>query len=263
MKRKRLLCLALVFGMAGAVSAQTASKVFVLDWVHGFFLDIGVLGNYENVESSNGLRIENGFLLFEIGGGYDFGRITARLYGNFGLPIDGIAYSSSRASYGNFGLPIDGIAYSSDRASYVKDVMDVSNTKFGIEGAFKIIDTSRFDVLLPLGVVFSTTEYTQKTPSYTSSGSTSDSRIYAYDRIWLYEYTSIVSGLYFTVQMSNHLKFCVLSSIGLPLVRSFTYKQILQKDNVVWENTGSDTYSVKSNVDIFTFSAGLGLRVNF
>ena len=106
---KGLLCLALALSMAGSVSAQTASKGGLFDWVHGFFLDVGVLGNYENVDppkkNANPLgqnveppddpRIESGFLLFEIGGGYDFGRITSRLYVNFGLPIDGVVYYSN------------------------------------------------------------------------------------------------------------------------------------------------------------------------
>ncbi|MDR0635765.1 MAG: hypothetical protein LBF87_01645 [Treponema sp.] len=225
--RRGLLCLALALGMASSVSAQTDSKGGAPDWVHGFFLDIGLLGNYEHVEPPEGLRFENGFLLFEIGGGYDFGRITLRLFGNFSIPIDGVVYSSSRTTY-------------------AEDVVEVSDTKFGIEGAFKIIDTPQFDVLLPLGAVFSTTEYTEK-------GN-------AYDRTWLYEYTSIVSGLYFTVQMTKHLKLCVLPRLDLHLVRNFTYKEVRQGD-VEWE-TESSTYSLRSNTDSFTFSTGLGLRFN-
>ncbi|MDR2632403.1 MAG: hypothetical protein LBC51_02105 [Treponema sp.] len=236
MNIKRLVWLPVLFGMAGLLSAQTASKIVVPEWVHGFFLDAGVLGNYENADASEGLRIETGFLLFEIGGGYDFGRITARLYGNFGIPLDGIAYFT-------------------DGERYVKDYMDVSNMKFGIEGAFKLLDTPRFDLLLPLGVVFSGTEYTKKNPAYTRNN-------HAYDRKWLYEYTSIVSGLDFTIQVFTHLKLCILSSIGFPLVRNATYKEVLH-GNVVWSETGSSTYSVKENADIFTFSAGLGVRVNF
>jgi hypothetical protein len=231
-----LSCVVFLFFTAGILCAQERADIFVPPWIHGIFFDLGVLGNYEKAGSPDSLQIESAFLLFEVGVGYDFGRITARLYGNFGVPLYGLAYFS-------------------DGTEYVVDVLDVSNMKFGIEGAFKIIDTPRFDLLLPLGLVFSATEYTQKNPSYTTNKN-------AFDRKWIYEYTSIVSGLDVMIQLNNHLKLCILSSIGYPMVRNFTYKAILQ-GNYVWSDTGSSTSSVKSNTDVFTFSAGVGLRVNF
>jgi hypothetical protein len=231
-----------VFGlllMGSGVFAQIGTKAAPFDWdewQHGFFLDTSVLGNYEDADPREGLRIETWFLLFEIGGGYDFGRITIRLYGDFGFPLTGVAYWG-------------------DGARDVKNSLDVSNGKFGMEATFKIVDTRSFDILLPLGLVFSKTLYTQMNPSYIESG-------VAVDRKWIYEYTSIVAGLDFTIRLSDHLKLCVMSGAAYPLVSNHIFEIELQ-DGYVFTATGDSKDRVKEHADILTFSAGIGLRINF
>jgi hypothetical protein len=133
--------------------------------------------------------------------------------------------------------------------------LDPSNVKFGLEAAFKLVNTQVFDLLLPVSLIFSTTKYTQKNPSYTASGN-------PYDREWEFTYTSIASGLNATIKLHEHLKLCIFSSIGYPLVKNRGCKEILRGD-YLWSGINSSTYSVKSDADIFTFSAGLGIRANF
>ncbi|MDR1469358.1 MAG: hypothetical protein LBT00_08710 [Spirochaetaceae bacterium] len=244
MKKNGMAVLAVLFGMANALWAQTAAKTPPAhrdefdweEWQHGFFLDAGVLGNYEDADPPEGLRIETTFLLLEIGGGYDFGCVTVRLYGDFGFPLSGNVYWA-------------------DGVTYVEESLDTSNGKFGMEAAFKIIDTRSFDFLLPLGLVFSKTVYTQKNPSYTQSG-------HAFDRKWIYEYTTVTAGLDFTIRLNNHLKLRVISRAAYPLESNYTHKMVLQ-GNYVFADTGSKEYSVEGHTNIVTFSAGLGLRVNF
>ena len=126
MKKRITVTLAVLFGIANTLCAQTGKKAapsirdaFDWDeWQQGFFLDVGVLANYEDASPPDGLRIETMFLLLEIGGGYDFGRITFRLYGDFGFPLRGIVYLA-------------------DGKGDVKDSLDVSNGKFAHLAAFK------------------------------------------------------------------------------------------------------------------------------
>jgi hypothetical protein len=237
-----ILFLALVF-VTNAVIAQESPqedkynqwKEKNLKWTHGMFFDIGLLYNYEYLEPEPQFVAHD--LLLEIGGGYDFEIMTAKIYGDFGFLLQGDAYWSN------------GI-------KPILESLDASYGKFGLEAAFKLVNTQVFDLLLPVGFIFSTTKYTQKNPSYTESGN------YPYDREWEFTYTSIASGLNATFKLHEHLKLCIFSNIGYPLAKNLEYKQILQ-GTVIWSDTNSSTRSVKSDIDVFTFSAGLGIRVNF
>jgi hypothetical protein len=235
------LLLAIVIGTNAVVAQESPQEDRYnqwveknLKWTHGLFFDIGLLYNYEYLKPTPEFVAHN--LLLEIGGGYDFEIMTAKIYGDFGFLLQGDAYWS------NGTYPI-------------LDTLDPSYGKFGLEAAFKLVNTQFFDLLLPVSFIFSTTKYTQKNPSYTTSGN-------PYDRVWEFTYTSIASGLNATFKLHEHLKLCIFSSIGYPLAKNLEYKDILQ-GNYVWSGINSSTYSVNSDVDVFMFSAGLGIRVNF
>jgi hypothetical protein len=235
MSKKSLvvLLLAIALGINAAV-AQESSQEGKSKWTHGIFVDIGLLYNYERIEAAPNFLAHN--LLLEIGAGYDFEIMTAKIYGDVGFLLQGdVDWSSGTKP--------------------IRSSLDPSNGKFGLEGAFKLVNTQFFDLLLPLHLIFSFTKYTQKNPSYTSNN-------HPYDRVWKFNYTSIASGLNATFKLHEHLKLCLFSNISYPLAKSYEYKQILQGD-YKWTDTGSSTYSVKNDADILTFSVGLSIRVNF
>jgi hypothetical protein len=233
MKRYSIGFLLLIGFSVGIVYSQEESKG-TYDWARKFFFDFSVLYNYEKLDPSPRFDAHN--IVLEIGAGYDFGRITARLYGNFGFLAAGTAFWSNGTK------PI-------------KDSLDSTLGKFGIEAGVKIVDTSRFDLLIPLGLLFNWTTYTQKNPSYTTNNN-------PYDRKWEYDYMSIVSGIQAKITLGKHFSLCIPVSMGYPIVRNYTYKQIL-RGNYVWSDNNSATHSTKNDVDVLMLSAGIGVRFNF
>jgi hypothetical protein len=202
-------------------------------WVKDFFFDAGTGYNYTSLEPLPKFQSHN--LLMRVGLGYDFGRITARIYGDFGFLLYGQAYWS------------DGI-------SRISSSLDASNGKLGLESAFKVIDSSRVDVIIPLGFLFNWTKYTGKNPSYTSGN-------VPYDRVWKYSYTHIFSGVNIAFKINNHFQLMIFGNIGYPIAKKFEYQEIL-RGNYVWTSTGTDTATIKSDVDVFAFSAGINARMN-
>jgi hypothetical protein len=197
-----VLLLAIVLGTNAVVAQESpqedkynqwAENKF--KWTRGIFFDIGLLYNYEYIEPTPQFAAHN--LLLEIGGGYDFEIMTAKIYGDFGFLLQGDVYWSNGTN------PI-------------QESLDPSYGKFGLEAAFKLVNTQVFDLLLPVSFIFSTTKYTQKNPSHTTSGN-------PYDREWKFTYTSIASGLNITIKLHEHLKLCIFSNIGYPLVKNYEY----------------------------------------
>lgn len=234
MRNKVIIGLMVLAVSVGIVSAQESTGKYERgNWIRGFFLDFGVLYNFEHLEDSPKFNAHN--LLLEIGGGYDFGRIIARLYGNFGFLLGGYAYWSNGTE------PI-------------LEGLNASIGKFGIEAGIKIIDTNLFDLAIPIGLLFNWTTYTQKNPSYTSNKN-------PYDRKWEYDYMNIQSGIDIKFSLGRHFSLCIPLSIGYPLVKDYTYKEIL-RGNVVWSDTESSTYSDKNDVSVLSFSAGIAIRGN-
>ncbi|MDR1899372.1 MAG: hypothetical protein LBQ55_05130 [Treponema sp.] len=234
MKKACWLVLLMAFTVGMTFSEEGVKGKY--DWAKKFFFDFNMLYNYENIKPEP--KIVSNNLLFEIGAGYDFGRITARLYGDLGVLLGGDVFW------------ING----SERIS---ESLDSNIWKFGIEAGFKVINRERFSVLIPFGFLFNWTSYEQKNPSYTT-----DANHVPYDREWKYQYTSIVSGINASVRLSKHFSLLVPFSIGIPIVREYEYSEIL-RGNYYWTKTGTPTYTIKDSVDVFTFSLGLGVRANF
>jgi hypothetical protein len=230
--RKKYFFVLIIMGITTLCYAQ--SKYYVTPWVRNFFFDFNVLYNFEQLKPKPQFDAHN--VLLEIGLGYDFGRITARVYGDFGFLLDGTAYWSNGTKK-------------------ISESLDAKNWKLGLEPGIKIINGERFDLILPLGIMFNWTEYNQKNPSYISSN-------VAYDRYWKYYYINVYTGLNASIQFGNHIKMLIFSNIGYPIQKDYEYGDVL-KGNYVWAGTGSSTYRVKNDVDILTFSAGIGMRVNF
>jgi hypothetical protein len=222
----------LLFAGNGIVFSQ--SDIILPKWAHGFFLETGALYNYAKFAPENAFKIDSHFLLFRIGGGYDFGKITVKLYGDFGINLAGDWYNGNNAGK-------------------IFDDLDVSNIKFGIESGIKVLNTEGFDFVIPIGFLFNWTKYTQKNPSYVSG--------YPYDRIWEYKYYNVITGFDITFKLNNHIKLIFTGSIGYPVFKELEYQEKLQ-GNYIWTDTGSSTYSIKDNTEVFTFSTGIGLRFN-
>jgi hypothetical protein len=201
-------------------------------WTRNFFIDFGILYNYEQIEPAPKFQSQN--ILFELALGYDFGRISVRAHGDFGFLLDGIVHWDTATEK-------------------ILTRLDAHNGKFGIEAGFKIIDGENFCLIIPLGLLFNWTEYESKNPGYTQG--------YAYDAHWKYAYINLCSGINMSIKIGSHAKLLILSNIGYPISKEYKYEATL-RDGYVWD-TGSSTLTIKNDMDVFIFSAGIGLRMNF
>jgi hypothetical protein len=233
--RKGCWVMLLLLVAGGMLCADEESKGRY-EWAKKFFFDFNILYDYQSIKPEP--KIVSNNMLFEIGAGYDFGRITARLYGDFGVLLGGDVFWANLTES-------------------VSDNLDSHVWKFGMEAGFKVIDREQFAVLIPLGFLFNWTNYEQKNPSYTSG-----SNPVPYDRDWEYQYTSIVSGISAKIKMGKHFSLFVPFRIGYTIVKEYEYKEVL-RGNYYWTETGTPTYSVKDSVDVLTFSTGIGVRANF
>lgn len=211
------------------------NKYYVAPWLQKLFLNFNVLYDYEKASSTeSGFNIEANNMLFEIALGYDFGRIVPRISFDIGLPL----YGAVNFTDGSRGLV---------------ETMDTRNLKLGLEAGFKPVETQRFDVIIPLGILFSWTTYEQKNPSYVQS--------VPYDRVWDYSYINLFSGIDAIFQINKHFKIGLFSRIWFPIKKEWEYKEVL-RGNYIWTNTGSDTYSIKYGVDVLNYSIGIGVSAN-
>jgi hypothetical protein len=222
----------ILFGLTTFCYSQ--NRYYIAPGLQKMFLEFNILYDYEKLTTVNDFNIESDNMLFEIALGYDFGRISPRVNLDIGLPI-----------YGIVGF-IDGNAN-------LMETMDTKNIKFGLEVGIKPIKTQRFDLIIPLGVLFCWTTYKQKNPSYLSG--------HPYDRIWDYNYINLFSGINATFKLNNHYKFGIFSRIGFPVKNELEYKETL-RGNYVWTINNSKTLSVKSDVDVLNFSIGIGIMAN-
>jgi hypothetical protein len=220
------------FGLVTFCFSQ--NRYYISPWLQKIFLNFNVLYDYEKLVMEDDFDIESNGILFEIALGYDFGRIVPRFLFDVGMPL-----------YGVVGF--------SDGDERINDVMDTKNFKLGFEVGIKPIRMQRFDLIIPLGVLFCWTTYEQKNPSYVQDAS--------YDRIWNYSYINLFSGLDVILLLNKHFKMGLFSRIGFPVKKEYEYKETL-RGNYVWSDTGSSTYSEKFNVDIMNFSIGIGILAN-
>jgi hypothetical protein len=204
-----------------------------------------VLYDYERLseESENNFYnfyISSNNTLFEIAAGYDFGRLVPRLFFDMGAPSSGTV---------NF---IEG-------AEKLTETMNTKNIKFGLEIGIKLIETANFDLTIPMGLLFCSTTFTQKEPSYVVYVY----KNYPYDRIWDYSYTNLFSGINAAFQLNSHFKIGVFMRTGFPVKKDGKYKEVLKGDDYVWTSTGSKTYSYETNMKgVQAFSLGIGILMN-
>jgi hypothetical protein len=210
------------------------NRYYVVPWAQKLFLGLNVLYDYEMFSSEDDFKIEANSILFEIASGYDFGRVVPRIFFDFGLPLYGL------------------VGFSDGDGSLTKG-MDIKNLKFGLEVGIKPINIPIFNLTIPLGVLFCWTTYTQKNPSYVDG--------YPYDRIWDYSYINLFSGIDATFQLNKHFKIGLFSRIVFPVKKEEEYKETLH-GNYIWNSTGSSTRSIKSDIDVLTFSIGIGALAN-
>jgi len=135
------------------------NRYYVAPWAQKFFLGFNILYDYEKLTTDDKFYIESNNILFEIALGYDFGRIVPCISFDIGLPLYGM------------------VNFTDGNKDLIK-TMDTKNLKLGVEIGIKPIKLLRFDLIIPLGVLFCSTIYEQKNPSYTSG--------HPYDRIWDY-----------------------------------------------------------------------------
>jgi hypothetical protein len=213
---------------------HSQNRVQTESWMQKFFLDFNVLYDYEKVSVEDDFYIQSSNILFEIALGYDFGRIVPRVFFDIGLPLDGTVGFS-------------------DGGMNLNEVMDTENLKFGFEVGLKPIKTQRFDLIIPLGVLFAWTTYTQKNPNYVDD--------VPYDRIWEYSYINLFSGINAVYQLNQHFKIGFFSRVGLPVKKGQDYKEVL-RGGYVWTSNDSETLSTKHDITVLDFSLGIGILTN-
>jgi hypothetical protein len=231
-----MLVFAQLFAQSNPSKDGSTEKTVNNAWTKGVFFDLGFQYNFDDMKPEPEFRAHN--LGIELGLGYDFGRLTARLYGNYAFLLAGTAYWD-------------------EGVSPILDTLESNKWKFGIEVGGKVIDTAMFDLTIPLGLLFNWTEYKQKNPSYTDPPDP-----VAYDRYWKYNYINIYSGVDISIKCSEHIKIMIMPHIGLPIFKEYKYEEVLRGD-YIWTETGTNTYSEKpNNIEILAFSVGLGIRLN-
>jgi hypothetical protein len=225
----------ILFGLTTFCYSQ--NRYYVAPWAQKIFLGLNVLYDYEKLTAEDDFNIRSNNMLFEIALGYDFGIIVPRISFDIGLPLYGVV----------------GFA---DGNANLTETMDTKNLKFGLEVGIKPIKpikTQRFDLVIPLGILFCWTTYEQKNPSYASG--------HPYDRIWGYNYINLCLGINAIFKLNNHFKLGIFSRIGLPVKKEEEYKETL-RGNYIWISSNSSTRSVKSDIDILNFSIGIGILAN-
>ena len=155
------------------------NRYYIAPWAQKLFLGFNIIYDYEKLSTEDNFNITSNNVLFETTLGYDFGRIVPRIFFDIGLPLYGV------------------VGFNNGDAS-LTETMDTRNLKLGLEVGIKPIKTQRFDLVIPLGILFCWTTYEQKNPSYTSG--------HPYDRIWDYNYINLFSGVNETVQLNRHFK---------------------------------------------------------
>jgi hypothetical protein len=222
----------ILFGLTTFCYSQ--NRYYGAPWAQKIFLGFNVLYDYKKLTGEDDFNIGSTNMLFEIALGYDFGRIVPRISFDIGLPLHGV------------------IGFTDGDAN-LTETMDTKNLKLGLEVGIKPIKTQRFDLIIPLGVLFCWTTYEQKNPSYASG--------HPYDRIWDYNYINLYSGINATFKLNNHLKLGIFSRIGFPVKKEEEYKESL-RGNYIWTSSNSSTRSVKSDIDVLNFSIGIGILAN-
>ncbi|MDR1317656.1 MAG: hypothetical protein LBK13_12365 [Spirochaetales bacterium] len=206
------------------------NKHYTAPWAQKTFLGFNVLYDYEKLTVKDNFNIKSDNMLFEISIGYDFGEIVPRIFLDIGLPL-----------------------YGTDGDANLMETMDAKNVKFGFEVGLNPIKTQKFDLIIPLGMLFCWTTYEQKNPSYASGN--------PYDRIWDYNYINLFSGINATFKLNNHFKLGMFSRMGFSVKKGLEYKETL-RGNYIWTSTNSSTYSVKRDIDVMNFSIGIGIVAN-
>jgi hypothetical protein len=210
------------------------NRYYVQPGVQKVFFGFNVLYDYEKLTTEDDFTIESNNMLFETTLGYDFGGIIPRIFLDIGLPLSGVA------------------GFTDGNADIIK-TMDTKNLKLGLEFGIKLIRTQKFDLIIPLGVLFCWTTYELKNPSYASGQ--------PYDRIWDYNYTNLFSGINAAFKLNNHLKLGIFSRIEFSVKKEAEYQETL-RGNYIWLSTNSSTRSIKSYIDVLNFAAGIGILAN-
>jgi hypothetical protein len=129
---KKFVCSAVMLSVfAGFVLAQEIQEE---DSDRGYFIDAGILYNYENISSNP--KIENSGISYLLGLGYDLGDVNVHLYFTPMLSTE--------------------VKYTGDDNGGGNDVNDVYNVGVGLNVGIKLINGRAFDVTLPIGILFRT-----------------------------------------------------------------------------------------------------------
>jgi len=240
---RRICFIVIFFGLSTLCFSQNTDRA--TSGAQKLFFSFNVLYDYEKFSFTDSIFfITSNNTLFEIALGYDFGRFVPRIYLDMGVP-----------SNGTIGF-ISNINLKENIKESLTGYMDTKNLKFGLEAGIKPVYTKKFDLIIPFGMLFCGTTYTQKNPSYTSNNN-------PYDRIWDYSYINLFSGINATIQLNNHFKIGLFSRFGIPVKKECEYKEVLRGNDYIWKSTNSKTYSIKNEMNVSTFSIGIGILANF
>ena len=240
-----LVGLSVVFCSMAAFTQEAGESLRIKREIYkGVFFDFGFIGNYEDANSKEIISIQSVNMLGEIGFGYDFGRVTLRSFFDIGSALKGRI----------------------DTEYDLREYMDPLDLKTGAEIGIKIIDAKHFGLILPLGWVFSHSEYTQKIPVEIKKtygygyGSSSSSTYSSVESKWIYQYHSAYSGLNLAIIFNKVCSLSFYGHYGYPFSKLLKF-ELKAPSGYIWKSTGSDTITETFPADIFSVSAGLSLRI--
>ncbi|MDR1231309.1 MAG: hypothetical protein LBK61_07905 [Spirochaetaceae bacterium] len=127
---KKLACALFMFAVFTGIVPAQENRAKLTD--KGFFIDVGLLYNYENIEPDP--IVENSGINMLLGLGYDFGGINIQLFITPWL-LTKIKYS--------------GYGYGSNA-----EIKEGDNNGIGFNIGLKLMNGAIFDITLPVGVLF-------------------------------------------------------------------------------------------------------------
>ncbi|MDR1232524.1 MAG: hypothetical protein LBK61_14115 [Spirochaetaceae bacterium] len=185
-------------------SAVMLSVIAVFVWAQqsrnetsdrGYFIDAGILYNYEKIGADP--KIENTGISYLLGLGYDLGDVNIHL---FFSPMLSTEVTHSGDEYGEGG-----------------DVMDVYNLGVGFNIGIKLINSNTFDMTLPVGILFRSS-----TLKMEQGG----------ERDFVYKYLNIEWGLVLSWAFES-ITLLVPFYVGYPISKTNEVTNYAQKDFAV------------------------------
>ncbi|MDR2602870.1 MAG: hypothetical protein LBC53_10565 [Spirochaetaceae bacterium] len=234
--RGKNLFLAAAFFFAVSIAAfPKETKTFD----SGFMADLGASFDYEDAESDWASRFEGRFVNVELGLGCYIWPVSVRLFCDFGSRIYGTVYL--------YGAELDG-----------KDDFASAHTSIGGELGFRLYHGKRIAIVLPVGYMFTKTEYTKP---YAAFNNNNGFETLEAEEAYINTYDAVFGGIEINGVFNKYLCLILYARGSYPLNAKHSWEARAPK-GYVWTETGRNTRSESASLDVFAISAGLRIRVS-